>query len=59
MLEDAAKRPVGGGGAPSDDPGAHEERIASDQAAKLRDLAEKVEKFVDGQGDLEGAVFSE
>lgn len=59
MLEDAVKRPVGGSALPSDDPEAHEERIASEQAAKLRDLAEKVEKFVDGQGDLEGAVFSE
>jgi hypothetical protein len=36
-----------------------EDRIANEQAAKLRKLAEKVEEFVEGEGDLEGARFKE
>jgi hypothetical protein len=29
------------------------------QVAKLRDLAKKVDAFVDGEGDVEGALFDE
>lgn len=36
-----------------------EDRLASEQAMKLRDLASKVEQFVEGEGDLEGAKFDE
>ncbi|KIP11448.1 hypothetical protein PHLGIDRAFT_63844 [Phlebiopsis gigantea 11061_1 CR5-6] len=36
-----------------------EDQIAAEQTAKLRDLAQKVEDFVDGKGDLEGAIFSD
>ena len=36
-----------------------EDRIARMQAARLRDLAQKVEDFVEGQGDVEGARFAE
>lgn len=36
-----------------------EERMASEQASKLKDLASKVEDFVEGEGDLEGAKFEE
>lgn len=36
-----------------------EDRIASEQASKLQNLAKKVEEFVEGEGDLEGARFTE
>ncbi|KAJ8084332.1 hypothetical protein PM082_003101 [Marasmius tenuissimus] len=36
-----------------------EDRVASEQASKLRDLAAKVEEFVEGEGDLEGARFKD
>ena len=36
-----------------------EEQLAQDQASKLKSLAQKVEKFVEGEGDLEGARFEE
>lgn len=36
-----------------------EDRLASEQAKKLKDLATKVENFVEGEGDLEGARFEE
>ncbi len=36
-----------------------EDRIASEQAARLKDLANKVEQFVEGEGDIEGARFEE
>lgn len=36
-----------------------EERLASDQASRLKDLASKVEKFVEGEGDMTGARFEE
>ena len=36
-----------------------EDKLASEQAKKLRDLATKVENFVEGEGDLEGARFEE
>ena len=39
--------------------GAQEERLAEAQASKLKDLAKKVEEFVEGEGDLEGARFAE
>ena len=36
-----------------------EEQLAQDQASKLKSLAQKVEEFVGGEGDLEGARFEE
>ena len=43
-----------------DEPGAKaEDRLASAQAAKLQELATKVEQFVEGEGDIEGARFEE
>ena len=36
-----------------------EEQLAQDQASKLKSLAQKVEEFVEGEGDLEGALFEE
>jgi len=36
-----------------------EEQLAQDQASKLKSLAQKVEEFVEGEGDLEGARFEE
>lgn len=39
--------------------GSSEDRLASEQASKLKALAGKVEDFVAGQGDLEGAQFED
>ena len=36
-----------------------EEQLAQDQASKLKSLARKVEEFVEGEGDLEGARLEE
>lgn len=36
-----------------------EERIAKEQANKLQGLAAKVQKFVEGEGDVEGARFED
>lgn len=36
-----------------------EDKLALEQAKKLKDLATKVENFVEGEGDLEGARFEE
>ena len=36
-----------------------DERVAKAQAARLKDLAKKVEEFVEGEGDIEGARFAE
>ncbi len=36
-----------------------EEKVAREQASRLKDLAKKVEDFVEGKGDVEGAVFEE
>ncbi|KAH9890964.1 SGT1-domain-containing protein [Cubamyces lactineus] len=36
-----------------------DERIAKAQAARLKDLAKKVEEFVEGEGDVEGARFAD
>lgn len=33
--------------------------VPSEQVFRLKDLASKVENFVEGEGDLEGARFSE
>jgi len=43
---------------PQDDERAEDE-AAAEQAKKLKNLAAKVEDFVEGQGDLEGALFEE
>lgn len=42
-----------------DEPAKAEDRLASAQAAKLQELATKVEQFVEGEGDIEGARFEE
>ena len=36
-----------------------EDRLTSEQAKRLKDLANKVENFVEGEGDVEGAIFDE
>ncbi|PCH33386.1 SGT1-domain-containing protein [Wolfiporia cocos MD-104 SS10] len=36
-----------------------EDRVAKEQASRLQDLAKKVESFVEGEGDIEGARFSD
>lgn len=36
-----------------------EDHLASEQASQLRELAAKVEDFIEGEGDLEGARFDE
>ncbi|KAF8807259.1 SGT1-domain-containing protein [Phlegmacium glaucopus] len=36
-----------------------EDKLASEQAKRLKDLATKVENFVEGEGDLEGARFED
>jgi hypothetical protein len=36
-----------------------EDRAATEQANRLQDLAKKVESFVEGKGDIEGARFDE
>jgi hypothetical protein len=36
-----------------------EDRMASEQAVRLKELANRVEQFVEGEGDIEGARFSE
>ena len=36
-----------------------EDKLTSEQAQRLKDLATKVENFVEGEGDLEGARFEE
>ncbi|KAF8168261.1 SGT1 protein-domain-containing protein [Crassisporium funariophilum] len=36
-----------------------EDRLASEQAKQLKDLAAKVEVFVEGEGDLGGAMFDD
>ncbi|KAG1757291.1 SGT1 protein-domain-containing protein [Suillus lakei] len=35
------------------------ERVAKEQATKLQDFAAKVQKFVEGEGDIEGARFED
>lgn len=35
------------------------QRVMPDQASQLRDLASKVEEFIEGEGDVEGARFAE
>jgi hypothetical protein len=36
-----------------------EDRVAHEQASRLRNLAQKVEEFVEGEGGMEGAMFTE
>lgn len=36
-----------------------EERATEQQTAKLQEMAKKVEEFVEGKGDVEGAMFEE
>ena len=38
---------------------AEEDGAATEQAARLKKLAEKVDAFVEGKGDLSGAMFDE
>lgn len=43
----------------TDNERAEEDRQAKEQASRLNDLAKKVETFLDGKGDVEGAKFEE
>ena len=43
----------------SPDPENGEDGMTKAQVAKLRDLANKVDAFVTGEGDVEGAMFEE
>lgn len=43
----------------TDAEGGEEDKVAKEQTDKLRDLAAKVEHFVEGNGDVEGARFEE
>ncbi len=36
-----------------------EAKLASEQATRLQELASKVEQFVEGEGDMTGAIFEE
>ena len=36
-----------------------EDRVATQQAERLQRMAQKIENFVQGEGDLEGALFEE
>ncbi|KAH9947701.1 SGT1-domain-containing protein [Amylocystis lapponica] len=36
-----------------------EDKLAKEQASRLQDLAKKVEEFVEGEGDVEGARFAD
>ena len=36
-----------------------EDMVANEQAGRLKDLAEKMEGFVEGEGAMEGALFDE
>ena len=42
-----------------DSPEKAEERLAFDQAERLKEFASKVESFVEGEGDVDGARFEE
>lgn len=35
------------------------ERVPSTQTSQVRNLASKVEEFIEGEGDVEGAIFAE
>lgn len=36
-----------------------DDALASEQAKRLKDLANKVENFIEGEGDIDGAIFEE
>ena len=57
MLQSMAPGQSNGGDAMNVD--REEERLAQDQASKLKSLAGKIEEFVEGEGDLEGVRFEE
>ncbi|KJA26048.1 hypothetical protein HYPSUDRAFT_36895 [Hypholoma sublateritium FD-334 SS-4] len=60
MLEASRAKPRESGGVDDMDVDeSPEDRLASEQAKKLKDLASKVENFIDGEGDLEGARFED
>ncbi|KAJ7693701.1 SGT1 protein-domain-containing protein [Mycena rosella] len=44
---------------PTEETESAEDLLASDQASRLQNLATKVESFVEGKGDLEGARFED
>lgn len=63
-LKQSAEKPVhddtGASEAQQGDAGAQQEdEFGREQASRFRDLAQKVEEFVEGKGDLEGALFEE
>ncbi|KAI9572712.1 SGT1 protein-domain-containing protein [Boletus coccyginus] len=43
----------------TDGEGGEDDRVTKEQTDKLRDLAAKVEQFVEGKGDVEGARFKD
>ena len=66
MLEKAAGQPIPSSS--KEDPAAtdvdgnqdlDEDRIANEQAEKLKKMAKKVEEFLEGKGDVDGARFQE
>lgn len=64
MLKQASQTADQGGAAASGAQGGdaatqQEDEFNKEQTSRLRSLAQKVEEFVEGKGDLEGAVFSE
>lgn len=44
---------------PTQEPDNNEEKATHDQAERLKNLAGKVQDFVEGEGTLEGAKFDE
>jgi len=62
MLESTMGKPPSEGGKELDvmdvdGPDGLEDQMATERAARLKTLAGKVESFVEGEGDLEGARF--
>ncbi|KAJ3531640.1 hypothetical protein NM688_g7544 [Phlebia brevispora] len=51
--------PEGAGNNANIDVPQEEDRLAEAQASRLHDLAKKVEEFVEGEGDLQGARFQD
>lgn len=52
-------QPIENTGVNNDGQKTEEDRVTNEQASKLKNLADKMEGFVEGEGALEGAVFEE
>ncbi|KDQ20565.1 hypothetical protein BOTBODRAFT_26568 [Botryobasidium botryosum FD-172 SS1] len=60
MLRGTAPPQTREGSAPMDvDTKGEEEEVTEEQAKRLKDLAQKVERFVEGEGSLDGAIFED